>query len=118
VSYCRWSSDDSQCDVYVYEDCAGGFTTHVAGCKHVFKESLPPEVSYRDNKAFFARYEKINKMIDAADMVNIGLPHDGETFNDDTAEECADRLESLRAMGYRVPQYAIDSLRGEEDTEE
>lgn len=30
MSYCRFSSDGFNCDVYVYEDCAGGWTTHVA----------------------------------------------------------------------------------------
>ncbi len=37
MSYCRWSSDDGQCDVYVYEDVAGGWTTHVASrrIKHI-----------------------------------------------------------------------------------
>ena len=28
MSYCRWSSDCHQSDVYVYEDVKGGFTTH------------------------------------------------------------------------------------------
>jgi hypothetical protein len=42
-----------------------------------------------------------------------GLPADGESFNDPTPTDCADRLEGLRAMGYRVPQYAIDALRSE-----
>ncbi len=31
MSYCRWSSDNTNCDLYCYEDCSGGFTTHVAG---------------------------------------------------------------------------------------
>lgn len=43
----------------------------------------------------------------------IGLPFDGETFNDPTPTECADRLEWLRGLGYIVPQYAIDALRSE-----
>ena len=43
----------------------------------------------------------------------IGLEHDGETFSDETACECADRLEYLRSLGYTVPQYAIDNLREE-----
>ena len=46
-------------------------------------------------------------------MRKIGLPEDGETFNDATAGDCADRLEYLRALGYQVPQYAIDALREE-----
>jgi hypothetical protein len=45
----------------------------------------------------------------------IGLPFDGESFNDPTAEDCADRLEWLLEMGYRVPRSAIDALR--EDAE-
>lgn len=29
MSYCRWSSDNFKCDVYVYADVSGGWTTHV-----------------------------------------------------------------------------------------
>lgn len=43
----------------------------------------------------------------------IGLRYDGESFNDETAADCADRLELLRTIGYRVPQSAIDALRDE-----
>lgn len=46
-------------------------------------------------------------------MREIGLPMDGKAFNDETAEACAGRLEALRTLGYRVPQYAIDALREE-----
>jgi hypothetical protein len=115
MSYCRWSSDDFQCDVYVYEDCAGGFTTHVAGRRHVFKEPLPPVVPMDEKlkDEYFERYEKVNKMLDEANLVDIELPYAGESFNDDTAGECADRLEELRDIGYIVPQYAIDALREE-----
>ena len=38
MSYCRWSSMNWMCDVYVYEDCAGGWTTHVAGRRRM----IPP----------------------------------------------------------------------------
>jgi hypothetical protein len=115
VSYCRWSSDDYQCDVYVYEDVCGGFTTHVAGGRYVFKEPLPPPVSWdpQNMQAWFDRHDKVTQMVEDAETQAIGLPHDGESFNDDTAEECANRLEALRALGYNVPQYAIDALREE-----
>jgi len=45
----------------------------------------------------------------------IGLPHDGDSFNHDTSKECAYWLLHLRAMGYRVPQYAIDALLEEDE---
>ncbi|MNG24402.1 hypothetical protein D3C84_1091230 [compost metagenome] len=63
--------------------------------------------------AFMARHQKVMAMVDAADRIPIGLPHDGEDFDDQTADACADRLEYLREVGYRVPQYAIDQLREE-----
>ena len=43
----------------------------------------------------------------------IGLPHDGDSFDDADQEACADRLEYLKGLGYVVPQYAIDALREE-----
>jgi len=114
MSYCRWSSDDFQCDVYVYEDCRGGFTTHVAGSRPVFAEPLPPKIDSRtDFSAWFARGAVVRKMLKTAGREFIDLPHDGETFNDATAALCADRLETLRRMGYNVPQRAIDALREE-----
>lgn len=50
-------------------------------------------------------------------MRPIGLAHDGETLHADTPGECADTLEYLRSLGYRVPQRAIDAL-WEESVEE
>jgi hypothetical protein len=118
VSYCRWSSDDFQSDVYVYEDVRGGWTTHVANRRVAYLEPLPPPVETvrgdtASPDAWLERHQIVTAMRDAAELVPIGLPHDGDNFNDGTPGECADRLESLRALGYNVPQYAIDTLREE-----
>ncbi len=147
MSYCRFSSMNMMCDVYVYQDCRGGWTTHVANARPV----IPPipsflygqfltrvhrwtganwnsgtrNVEYPSrwrrcvSKAFFRFAAWWQTYIHGGSlklipMRKIGLPEDGETFNDTTAEDCADRLEVLRALGYRVPQYAIDALREEE----
>lgn len=42
MSYCRWSSNFCECDVYVYEHCEGGWTTHVAGRR--LKHRVPDEI--------------------------------------------------------------------------
>ena len=112
MSYCRWSSDDFQCDVYCYESVYGGFETHVAGLRRVFKEPLPPEVPFEKEhlEAFVARRQKIMAMCEESTLVKIGLPCDGKDFIDDDAGSCAARLMDLKSMGYRVPQYAIDAL--------
>lgn len=119
MSYCRFSSDDWQCDVYVYEDVSGGWTTHVAERKHVFTEPLPEQVPIGPgfSKAQFKRWAKrnrvVNDMVSKAELIAIGLTEDGKDFNHGTPGECAHHLEYLRSLGYRVPQYVIDELRNE-----
>lgn len=116
MSYCRFSSNDFQCDVYVYADVTGGFTTHVAGNRVVFGRELPEVVALNgeaDAVRWYARHKQVMEMIDESKRESIDLPHAGGTFNDHDANECANRLESLRELGYRVPQYAIDALRQE-----
>ena len=146
MSYCRFSSMNMMCDVYAYQDCYGGWTTHVASARPV----IPPIPSFlygqfmtrvhrwtganwnsgTRNFEYPSRWRKHvanvwfrfaawwqtyihGGSIKLIPMRSIGLPMDGETFNDATAEACASLLEALRALGYRVPQYAIDSLREE-----
>lgn len=99
MSYCRWSSDDYQCDVYVWPDIDGTWRTAVAGRRHVITEPLPPVVPFSDFE-----------MIGNAELVDIGLPLDGDQYADATPGECAQRLLTIREAGYNVPQYAIDAL--------
>ena len=114
MSYCRWSSDDFGCDVFV-ADCYGGWTTHVAWGRHTNPVGPIPKTPHEwwTEEAVAAR-EAQRKWLDAAVVIPIGLPHDGKSFNDETPGECANRLEKLRALGYNVPQYAIDVLRKEQ----
>lgn len=142
MSYCRWSSDNWRCDVYVYEDVSGGWTTHVAGRKRVIPPI--PDISYGWAPSFGGVWQPEKRRVDyptrwhaaAAWVVfgflsfwhnrvhmaslrliplrAIGLPHDGESFNDPTPFACASRLKHLRLLGYSVPQDAIDALLSEE----
>jgi hypothetical protein len=114
MSYCRFSSNDFQCDVYCYASTYGGYITHVAAARHVFKQELPPALSEDASIVeMLARYKRMMELVNGAELVPIGGPYDGADFNDPTASAAADRLEQLRAAGYRVPQYAIDELREE-----
>ena len=115
MSYCRFSSDDHQCDVYVYADCRGGYTTHVAARRRVFNEPLPPEIEVSSDTidAWLARHRSVMAMCERSEMVPIGLPHDGETFEHATASECAEHMAYLLELGYRVPQDVIRILQEE-----
>lgn len=127
MSYCRFSSDNWWSDVYVYQS-AGGWITHVAGMRGVIRP-VPDIIScsfsawlcgrggaaYKAWIRFALLWQRFlhRPSLRLIPMRPIGLPHDGETFTADTPSECADTLECLRSLGYRVPQRAIDALREE-----
>jgi len=116
MSYCRWSSDNFRCDVYVYEAEYGGFVIHVAKGRHTADTPVPEIPSNWheiDPQDFLKAHMAQMAWLDKAVVIPIGLPHDGESFNFDTAADCATKLEELKALGYQVPQYAIDNLKEE-----
>jgi hypothetical protein len=114
MSYCRWSSDDFQCDIYCYESDAG-FEIHVASHRRVFNEPLPPPLDWDNFSAekFVERWRIVSEMVDRAISVPIGLPHDGESFLVVSAADAAAKLAELKSLGYLVPQSAIDELNEE-----
>jgi len=114
MSYCRFSSNDWSSDIYCYESDEG-FVIHVAAARKVFRDALPQSVPCDPDhlREYVARQNAILRMLETAQTVVIGLPHDGETFVEDSACTAAERLEALRAMGYQVPQIAIDELTDE-----
>jgi len=101
MAFVRWSSDDFKSDVYVYSDVNGGITTMVA--KSRYKDGPPARLEGE------TLLEWIKKMGDA--QVAIDLEGAGGIYNDETPELCIMRLESLRAVGFHVPEYALDLLR-------
>lgn len=136
MSYCRFSSMNFMCDVYVYEDVYGGWTTHVAGNRCIIPPipripwSWLPKMGRYDHATrsvvypnrFIAALAWVwLRVIMASDRLQswslrmiprraIGLPFDGGCFNDATAGACATRLIALRRLGYKVPDYAITAL--------
>jgi hypothetical protein len=114
VSFCRWSTDDFQCDLYCYESCYGGFQTEVAGNRVIYSEPLPPEVPFDwPGLEWRSRHEKVMQMVKSAKCEPLGLPHDGESFNDETLEDFLARLLMLREAGYRFPDYVLERVREE-----
>jgi len=78
---------------------------------------LPDVTDWKDDEqtaAYFEAYRaQMNWLDDESNFTWEDLPegHAGETYNDETPGECADRLEDIRSAGFNVPQYAIDALR-------
>lgn len=123
MSYCRWSDLDGYCDVYVYEDVSGGWTTHVAKTRR--RPGAPASgmellLAGGDEEGHPAAeiYQAQRAARDAWDEENPPLPIDhpdaSASFNDPTPGDCAARLESLRAGGLLVPFHVIPELREEQ----
>lgn len=104
MSYCRFSTDDFQCDVYVYASASGGYTVHFASSKRIIKEPMPPYVEFTQENitAYMERHNEMMRIVGDAEMVPIGLPFDGKTINGDVAEVVV-TLELARKEGYRFP---------------
>lgn len=121
MSYCRFSSDDWQCDVYVWADVDGGWRTEVAGRRFVFNEladpvELPRPFTEAQFRAWYERSRHVTDMHGDESQgywLDLPVPKGGHSYWHATPAECADNLERLLAAGFNVPQYAIDELRGE-----
>lgn len=118
MSYCRWSSDNWRCDLYCYEDVSGGFTTHVAGNRVVGEIPRDPSVlelvrGTISDEEWLTQHRAALKFLETAERRPIGLPHDGESFNDPDLPSFLKRVTDLRAMGYNIPDYVFDEIQEE-----
>ena len=107
MSYCRWSSNDFQCDLYIYSDVNGGWTTHVADC--TYSERIPLPLENLNPKDYAEAWEKHFQELDAC-RITFTQPWAGETFNDDSLAALSERLYIMRLMGYRFPDYVFDRI--------
>lgn len=104
MSYCRFSTDNFECDLYCYQSDEG-YRTHVA--THRTKPGLVhPQMRSDETLDEFCR------RIDDA-TCEIGLPYDGVSFTDETLEDFEARLRMLRDAGYRFPDRVFDEIREE-----
>lgn len=134
MSYCRWSSANWKCDLYCYSDIYGGYTTHVASNRHhppPFDSSpymwaaveahkhkdKDPLSSIMANQAWAWARKQEQKDLDQAELVPIGLPHDGESFNDHDLTSFLERVRHLKEVGYNVPDFVEATILAEMEEE-
>ena len=88
MSFCRWGSES---DVYAYEHVHNYFAVHVA--------------SYN-----------VIEMSDDLEKIKtepIGLKYDGYNYKEKTIEDLLGRLLFLKKEGYKVPDYALETIKQE-----
>lgn len=124
MSYCRFSDMNGFCDVYVYSDVDGGWTTHVAAARQPAGAPadgfalLAATSTNPDHPALQLWVEQHKALIDwcmQTGSVAIDHPEAGTNFRHPTPGECADNLERLAREGFIVPIFAIQELRKEQE---
>jgi len=123
VSYCRFSCDGGLSDVYVYEDFAHGYVTHVASQRRVSQPDLPYPydlavlAALGDDEAAHAKWKlDVDAYFAARNIIpveDLPAPHAGTCYRDDGLEDLMARLTELRDCGIHVPEHAFDTIRHE-----
>ena len=110
MSYCRFSSDNFQCDMYCYPTASGDYTLHIAATR--YPEPSPPW-PHKDTEELWQEY---TTAIEAwrknglTNMVKIDLPHAGETRRYKTLIDLRADLILFKGMGYRIPDSAFEHI--------
>jgi hypothetical protein len=116
MSYCRFSTDNYRCDLYIYDDCAGGITTHVAGSRYVADTPIPeiPDGWHKLPPAEMqALWDMQGEWLKTARLEPINLPHAGASFYNLDADQTVERVKELRRLGYSFPDFVLTALEDE-----
>lgn len=120
MAFCRWSSMNHGCDIYLYADVNGGYTCHVASKKHVADEPCPelpgyPALGNLSPQEFAAIIQAQREWVEKSELVPIGKEYDGKSFYSYERDEMVEILRNLKRLGYRMPQGLIDLIADEPD---
>lgn len=111
MAYCRWSSDNFDCDVYAYKS-AIGYETHIASNRLVGKAPMITS-TLSEVEEYVKQSRARSEWLENAERKKIGLPYDGQSFTMYTLESFLQLLEELREMGYRFPDYVLAEVKEE-----
>lgn len=123
MAYARFSSDSFNSDVYVYADCYGGYTIHVAERRRENDEVPRPDIKPKTNDTDFdtwhRNYNEIMNWLhlDSTYFVDIDHEQAGSTHHVSDIHEVLHILLLLRKEGFHVPDRAIARLEEERDAQ-
>ena len=121
MSYCRWSTNDFGCDLYVYASGDNEYTIHVAGNRAVgnvpkitsdYMDAGDPKDMVRCEEWRSQHQAQLDWLMDC-EREKITLPYAGESFYLPQEQAVAKLLE-LKELGYKFPDYVIKDIENEE----
>ena len=72
-----------------------------------------PRISWENKETLYESYRAQMAFMETAQREPIGLPHDGETFNDESLSDLYWRVVGLIEMGYQVPHGVVQVIEEE-----
>jgi hypothetical protein len=110
MSYCRWSSMDFGCDLYVYDSVQGGIAIDVAAIRIVGDiPKVTSEMTADIAGPYWIERKAQHEFLGKATRVPIELPYAGESFSLSPGDAIA-KLRELKALGYVFPGYVIEDI--------
>lgn len=117
MSYCRWSTDNFNCDIYAYESDSG-FQIHI--CSGRYKGEIPKtDMSFLQDgsKESISRYMQTSQIqsdyLKTCGTKPINLPLAGESFTLPDLQSFYDKMVELKEIGYRFPDYVLECIKEE-----
>jgi len=131
MSYCRFSTNDYTCDLYVYQSI-DGIVIHVAARRYDIPadeyppplEPLPPDASSGEVHGYIhremMRFREVSELIRDKPMTSIGGPYDGQTLTFSDHDEAAWWIEEkLAPLGiYNYPDDLVSALMADQETDD
>lgn len=111
MSYCRWSSMDFGCDLYVYE-AEDGIAILVASNRVV---GDVPKISWTSPELLHSTYEEQMEFLEIAERKPIGLRYDGDSYYGLTKENACAMIKLLGDSGYVFPEDLIRNVMESEE---
>lgn len=106
MSYCRWSSMDFKCDLYIYE-AEDGIAIHVASNRVV---GDVPSIDWSSAELLHSTYKAQMGFLDTAEREPIGLPYDGESWYGLGKGAACAVIEMLEEEGYIFPEGLCENI--------
>lgn len=99
MSYCRWSSMDFKCNLYVYE-AEDGIAIHVASNRVL---GDVPSIDWSSPEQMFKTYQEQMKFMGTVKREPINLRYDGDSYHGLTKENACAVIKLLGDVGYVFP---------------
>lgn len=119
MSYCRWSSDNWQCDVYAYE-ADYGIVVDVAQRHRMFDpvypyplDSLYETLTNQGMEAAQTLMDRQQLAVDHSHWIPLNPRYAGKNYYNLTKYEAANLLKTMKENGIHIPNSAIETLNQE-----